>query len=119
MEEFEGEQMEYLIEKFGQRLDVERIKIYVADIMINDKNEALSAQFLVNDLYKSCDGISFQPKFQHLALESKEVKLPEGRKNVYQPVSYNLVNFCKNKRYDFPVEVSFTRDLRAKKINSV
>ena len=114
LEEFEGEDLEYLVKKFGQRINVERIKIYVADIMINDKNESLAKQFLVNDLYKSCDGISFYPKFQKLALDDTEVKLPQDRKNVYQATTYDLVTFCKNRRYDVPVEVSFARNLRPK-----
>ena len=41
LDEFDGEDLVYLMEKFAARLEVERLKIYVTDIMINDLNEEL------------------------------------------------------------------------------
>ena len=41
MDEFDHD-LYYLLEKIGQRMDVKRIKAYVENVMINDKNEQLS-----------------------------------------------------------------------------
>lgn len=38
MEEFDHD-LYYLLEKIGQRIDVRRIKTWVNNVMINDKNE--------------------------------------------------------------------------------
>ena len=59
-------------------MHVPRIKIYVTDLMINDKNEDLARQWYIADLYSSCNGVAFNPKFQQLELPDANVNDSKG-----------------------------------------
>lgn len=99
-EDFEGQDLNYLLEKFGQRLEFNKIKVYCGKIMINQKDDDLANQFYVEDLYKSIYGISFSPKF-------KEVTFSDGT------CRYQMEKFIKNKGYkDYPIELTYKRVLK-------
>ena len=70
--------------------------------MINQNYDALNDQFLVENLYEQCSGITYSPDFKNFF--------------TYDGKLYTLKVFKKNKRYsDYPVELSYTRQLKNEK----
>ena len=93
-EDFEGQDLKYLLEHFGSNTDYEKVKVFIAGrIMIKQDYDGLKKEFQVKNMYERCKQIKFKPNF-------KEITFKEGS------IIYNLVKFSKNKRYhDYPVMV--------------
>ena len=98
IDEFEGQDLKYLLKTFGQRFNFQKIKAYVGKIMINQTYQSLNDQFFIENLYDSCQGITFHPEF-------KTIKCSDQ-------AEYQLQKFSKNKRFNkYPVELVYTRPL--------
>ena len=86
IDEFEGQDLSYLLNNFGVQYDFRKIKAYVGRIMINQDYEALQNEFEVPDLYQRCQGITFTPKFSRMTFKDGIIE-------------YTLTKFTKNKRF--------------------
>ena len=62
-------------------------------------------------MYQSCNGISFYPKFETVELKSVVIKDSKGENKHIDPCTFKLSKFRKDKRYEYPVELSFKRKL--------
>ena len=82
--------------------DFVKLKAYVGKIMINQDYAALNDQFLIENLYEQCSGITYSPDFKNCFTSDGKL--------------YTLDVFKKNKRYsDYPVELSYKRSLKNEK----
>lgn len=64
IDEFEGQDLKYLLKTFGQKFNFSKVKAYVGKIMINQTYQSLNDQFFIENLYDSCQGITFHPEFK-------------------------------------------------------
>ena len=64
IDEFDGQELHYLLDVFGKKFNFKKIKVYVGKIMINQTYQSLDDQFYVENLYDSCEGITFHPEFK-------------------------------------------------------
>lgn len=65
MDSFDGQNLKYLLNHFGSKFDFVKVKAYVGKIMINQDYAALNDQFLVENLYEQCSGITYSPDFKN------------------------------------------------------
>jgi len=73
LDEFEGQDLNYLLKHFGASFDFAEVTVFAGLIMINQSCQALEDEFEVGDLYSRCQNISFTPKFKEVSFEGGKV----------------------------------------------
>lgn len=97
IDEFEGQDLKYLLKNFGVKYNFQKIKAYVGKIQIKQDYNKFITDFKIDNLYERCTGITLIPEFKEIDFDGKQ---------------YVMDKFSKNKKYtEYPIEIVYRRRL--------